>query len=244
MAGWVWLVVRGFKTSAGWGIAMLLVAPIAAIVAAVKDWHSWKKPFLLYWGSAGAQVVLLIVCTVALPMAFLASGGQAELAKAMEEAQRQAQNESAAADLSESHGEPAADETASDPAVLNEAPAGTVAQTGAPVAPAGSHALLDPTGRPASASVNDRASRPLTVKPAVDDATAVPPGYELVPVSAAASRAGSRVRLIDLDGRIHTGVLTGVESGVLQLSFDLGGGSVVTGFEPKEIKALQVAQAQ
>jgi hypothetical protein len=180
---------------------------------------------------------------VALPMAFLASGGQAELQKAMEQAQLQAQNESAAEGLSDSDADAAA-VSSSDQAGGNEAPAETVAQTGAPVAPAGSPALLDPTGRPASASVSERAPRPLTVKPAVEDATSLPPGFELVPVSAAASRAGSRVRLIDLEGRIHTGVLTGVENGVLQLSFDLGGGSVVTGFEPKEIKALQVAQAQ
>jgi len=87
-------VLSGIACLAGWGvarrsriprrapggaIAMLLVTPIAAIVAAVKDWQGLEAAFPLVLGSAGLQVVLLIVTMVALPMAFLASGGQAEL---------------------------------------------------------------------------------------------------------------------------------------------------------------------
>ncbi len=57
--GYIWLLVRAFKVSTGWGLGVMFLSPIAAIVFAVKHWESAKKPFALYLASLFLSVGLM-----------------------------------------------------------------------------------------------------------------------------------------------------------------------------------------
>jgi len=59
LVGYIWLVVVAFKRSVGWGIGVLLLSPISAIVFAVKYWQESKKPFLVFIGSMSASIAMM-----------------------------------------------------------------------------------------------------------------------------------------------------------------------------------------
>jgi len=59
--GFVWLVVVAFRHSALWGILVLLLSPITAIVFAIKNWEDSKRPFLVYAGSSVGSVLVVIM---------------------------------------------------------------------------------------------------------------------------------------------------------------------------------------
>lgn len=61
LGGSIWLLVRAFQTSLGWGLAVFFL-PFANIVFLIKHWVFAKKPFLL----SVAGVVLVIVGSVML----------------------------------------------------------------------------------------------------------------------------------------------------------------------------------
>jgi len=69
-AGFIWLVVVAFKRGTAWGVLVLLLSPIAAIVFAVKHWQESKTPFLVYIGSsaAGFVVVMIFIFSLGAPM--------------------------------------------------------------------------------------------------------------------------------------------------------------------------------
>ncbi|MCI0529779.1 MAG: hypothetical protein L0Y56_20240, partial [Nitrospira sp.] len=48
IVGYIWLVVRAFKTSTVWGLVVFLLSPLSAIIYALKYWDEAKKPFLVY----------------------------------------------------------------------------------------------------------------------------------------------------------------------------------------------------
>ena len=56
LGGGIWLLVKAFQTSVGWGLAVFFL-PFANIVFAVKHWEVAKKPFLL--SLAGAALIVL-----------------------------------------------------------------------------------------------------------------------------------------------------------------------------------------
>jgi len=247
-AGWVWLVVQGFRKSVGWGLLMFFLAPFAAVVAAIRDWPEWKRPFLLYYGSFVAQVVMIVVCTVV---------GAFGHTRATEADQAGASAADSVVDRAASRAADHARES------QDASPAPTPAPDAAPAegeaveathrarlpmeeipdhaepaaANAGEHGI-DPTGRPASASMTAHITDPAPA--AADPVTTVPDGYEEVAVSTASTRVGSRVRIVGRDGRIHRGTLTEVENGRLHVNFDVSGGSVAMDFATSEIQSLQV----
>ena len=47
----IWLVVRAFKRSVLWGLAVLFLSPISATVFGIKYWYEERKPFLAYVGT-------------------------------------------------------------------------------------------------------------------------------------------------------------------------------------------------
>ena len=59
LVGYIWLVAVAFKRSVGWGIGVLLLSPISAIIFAVKYWQESKKPFLIYIGSVSASIAMV-----------------------------------------------------------------------------------------------------------------------------------------------------------------------------------------
>ena len=59
--GFIWLVVVAFKESALWGILVLFLSPITALIFALKNWQEAKKPFLVYAGSWAGSILVLIM---------------------------------------------------------------------------------------------------------------------------------------------------------------------------------------
>jgi hypothetical protein len=56
----IWLVVRAFGKSAGWGLGVLLLSPVSAALFGLKYWDSEKKAFLLYLGTTCTSVGLAL----------------------------------------------------------------------------------------------------------------------------------------------------------------------------------------
>ncbi len=54
----IWLLVRAFKRNILWGLAVLLLSPITAIIYGILYWRDDKKPFLAYITSFTAAVGL------------------------------------------------------------------------------------------------------------------------------------------------------------------------------------------
>ena len=48
LVGFIWLVVRAFKTRVWWGLAVLFFSPITATIYGVRYWHAVKMPYLVY----------------------------------------------------------------------------------------------------------------------------------------------------------------------------------------------------
>lgn len=44
----IWLIVRAFRKNILWGIAVLLLSPISAVIFGIRYWRDEKQPFLLY----------------------------------------------------------------------------------------------------------------------------------------------------------------------------------------------------
>ena len=80
LGAYIWLVVVAFKRSVGWGIGVLLLSPISAIVFAVKYWQESKKPFLLYIGSVSASIAMVFAM-----FAFVGGSAVMSLANQMQE---------------------------------------------------------------------------------------------------------------------------------------------------------------
>jgi len=100
----------------------------------------------------------------------------------------------------------------------------------------------DPAGQPASASMSERVAGSQSAAPVVAPSLDVPPGFEEVAFDAAKGKVGSKVRVVTADGRVHPGTLTGVDGSSIQVTFDVGGGSVAMDFASTEIRSLQVAR--
>jgi hypothetical protein len=62
--GFVWLVVVAFKNSPMWGVLVLLLSPITAIIFAIKNWEESKKAFLVYIGAGAAWTAIFMMFVV------------------------------------------------------------------------------------------------------------------------------------------------------------------------------------
>ncbi len=56
----IWLTIRAFKISPGWGFAVLLLSPFSAAVFGVKHWKQQREPFLLYITTFTATFALCV----------------------------------------------------------------------------------------------------------------------------------------------------------------------------------------
>ncbi len=68
LGSFIWLVVIAFKQRVLWGVLVLLLSPIAAVVFGITCWRAAKKPFLAY-------LVSLVAGVGAAGYAFVALGG-------------------------------------------------------------------------------------------------------------------------------------------------------------------------
>lgn len=60
LAAYIWLLVVAFKQHVGWGLGVLFLSPIAAIIFAIKYWKESKVPFLAYMGCSTLGLAILI----------------------------------------------------------------------------------------------------------------------------------------------------------------------------------------
>ena len=61
----IWLVGRAFKKHVAWGIAVMLLSPVSAVIFAIKHWQDEKGPFLVYIATFITAITLgLYVFTV------------------------------------------------------------------------------------------------------------------------------------------------------------------------------------
>jgi hypothetical protein len=64
VVAFIWLIVRAFKKHFLWGISVLVLSPISAVIFGVRHWRDEKQPFLLYLGTFITSVGLgLLVFT-------------------------------------------------------------------------------------------------------------------------------------------------------------------------------------
>jgi hypothetical protein len=56
----IWLVGRAFKKHAAWGIAVLFLSPVSAVIFAIKHWQDEKGPFLVYIATFITTVTLVL----------------------------------------------------------------------------------------------------------------------------------------------------------------------------------------
>jgi len=76
----IWLVIRAFGKHAGWGIAVLLLSPVSAIVFGINYWKSDKLPFLAY--------ITTSLTAIALCLYLFTSWGGWDLVHAMRQVQQ------------------------------------------------------------------------------------------------------------------------------------------------------------
>jgi hypothetical protein len=54
----IWLAIRAFKRNILWGLAVLLLSPLGALVFGIRHWNDEKKPLSAYFTSFGTALVL------------------------------------------------------------------------------------------------------------------------------------------------------------------------------------------
>jgi hypothetical protein len=61
LGGYVWLVVRAFKTRIWWGFGVMLLSPVTAVIYSILHWQDAHKPFIVYAAPLSVSLALLLV---------------------------------------------------------------------------------------------------------------------------------------------------------------------------------------
>ncbi len=218
LVAWVWLVVVAFKRSVGWGIAVLLLSPIAPVVFAVKYWQESKKPFLICVGSVTASLAMVVVMLTFLGgfamtnMAKQISAGEvgeAEVATFMEELtpeERQELPQTRQAMRVEDVGE---GDTSTGPASSADAPA----------------------TQPIQRAVE-------TPEPDPVETASVRKQRDIVPLSDVAKHVGKMLRVVGEDGRTFRGRLVADDGDELIFEKSFSSGTMAVSWKKSEILSL------
>jgi hypothetical protein len=213
--GFVWLVVVAFRRSVGWGLAVLFLSPIAAVVLAIKHWRETRTPFLIYAGSMACAVLFFAAAAVVGIMAF---GGAAT--QVAQEASETAAAPSAVTFVVE----PESEDDALEPPV--ETTAGSAATAGQLVVDSDGEALTVASWSPRG----DRGSSSLDL--------GLPPMGDLSPGDAE-RLVGYEVRIVDNRGQTHVGTLEQVSGGKLVLTRHLSSGTFSYKLDSSSISSLR-----
>jgi hypothetical protein len=212
-AAYVWLLVVAFKESALWGVLVLLLSPITAIVFAIKYWDRAKKPFLVYVGSGAASLAIVF-------MMFVMVGGQ--MMQMAAEVQEGVSEELANA------------QPASEPIEEPSAPAMPVQ--------AEVHQPGDDGAEPEMVTVETTDAlpqEPQQQEPEPVAPTHVTRRGDRIPVSQIESHVGEKMRVAMTDDSDFVGRYLGRRDGQLEFEKTLGAGSFSVFVSSHEIASLQ-----
>jgi len=240
LVGFIWLCVVAFKRHPGWGLLVLFLSPITAIVFAIRHWHESKKPFLIYMGSLAASIALAVytVSTVGLQMKAMAEEAAAEMSAEMAaqplgvdvegQAQAPAQPQAAAAGALDPAEEAELRRAAESMREMNAPQGQEEGATGsAEAAPGAGHdSLAGLTGE---------------LPPAGNLSEMVPPGYHLVPVGKAGDYIGKNIRIVARDGKEITGRLADAGPQTLSVERLLSSGTITFELAAGEVETLLVS---
>jgi len=252
LVGFVWLCVVAFRRHVGWGLAVLFLSPIAAIVFAAKHWQSSRKPFLVYIGSCAMLVVLVVAAFTSLGgfqmmgMAARMSRGEelgqeeagrfvGDRMQRMEDSgmltpEQEAELQRMQAMYSEMQHEASESEASSDSIAPGSDPDSNVPDAG--------------SATPRSGTVRTTPSRPSDARSthgAVADVRLAPPGYKRVSLGEAIDYVGQTVRVMGKDGNEHRGRLAEVGRDMLLVERHLTGGIVRFELAREDVDSLLVA---
>jgi len=252
--GFVWLVRNAFRSGTGWGLAVLFLSPISAIVYAVKFWNESKKPFLVYCGGAAGGLVMMVMMFGALggfqavQMANAMSNGELDEAQAEEfingqidriesagmlDSQGQADLERIKSAMSEMTAEA---QDAADAEAVDEAPMTGDEVTDADAEPRGS--IADPELERAETEEALAAAMRVRTNAVVSENREVPSGP--VRVQDASRYVGERVLAVGTDGLEHRGRLASVDAGSIWLEQNFSGGTFQLELKRSQIRTLEI----
>lgn len=225
-AGFVWLVVVAFNRSALWGVLVLLLSPITAIVYAVKFWDESKKPFMVYMGSSLAATALFMATIAAIGGAVMK-----EAALQMDQLEQQAAQDPG------NSGAPDAPAPASmDPIqqALSRLEQEPTLSDGEPSPSALS--VLDihgaEGGEDSWALLDDDDTEPAPKKPR--------PRNGVVQLGEAKLYIGEHFEIVTKGGREYQGRLVHAEGGELRLSRGMMAGSFTIDLKQSDVKSLRI----
>ena len=242
LVGYVWLCVVAFKRHAAWGLLVLFLSPITAVVFAMKHWQESKKPFLVYMGSFVGCVALAVYAfsTVGLQMMALADQAATE-ASAQIAAEPTGTDDDTAEPRtpapSQAPGELAPEEEAE---MRREAEAMRELQTAEATEephPGGT----EPTVAPAPGKGETLADLSSDLPPAGHLSDMVPPGFHLVPVAKAGDYIGKNIRIVGKDGKEIEGRLTDAGPSGISVERTLSSGTITFDLAANEVKTLLVS---
>lgn len=230
---YIWLVVVAFKESAGWGLLVLFLSPITAIVFAIKFWQESKRPFLVYMGSGVASLGILVAM-------FSAMGGFAMMSMAQQMNQGDVSEEQVAVMIEQTM------DKWEDSGLLDEEE-----QQQLDVMRQELHNLREeaehetappPVEVPSIQADPDPAARQLRVVPpkAEPQAEAPPVRSGRISVKAATGHVGEFVRAVTRDEREHIGRIVRADGNSILLETHLSAGTFSYELTAREIDTLDL----
>lgn len=219
LAGFVWLLVVAFRHSVGWGLLVLFLSPITALIFAVKNWEESRRPFLLYVGSGAASLAVMFAA-----LAWFA--GSAAVAMSDSVAEMDAEAVMASTHAIEPGAEPpgAPDET-------NAAPAAATAGGLEPMPLVGTQdgSQAMPPSLATDVSEEERA--------ALHDLLE---GQEEISITEARQHVGELLRVTERGGLEHVGTLAEVTERSLVLERSIAYGSFSFEIPQRDITTIEI----
>jgi hypothetical protein len=242
--GFILLTIQAFRSSAAWGVLVLLLSPIAALVYAIRNWDEARRPFLVY-GCSFVGSCLCVVLALAAGVGAAVTSASAEMERAPLEHSMEPETASIAdrverpsPSLERDPALPAVEVALLDAAAVDR-PADERVESAEPAEPAEPLTVMA-DGPEAPADDRTRRTLARADAPADYDPDAVPAGYTVVSFNEAQGYVGRRVRVLDGDGTLHEGLLSHADGGRLTLERDLGGGTVSYELNSRDVRSVQV----
>ncbi len=239
LVGYIWLVVVAFKRSVGWGIGVLLLSPISAIVFAVKYWQESKKPFLVFIGSMSASIAMVFAM-----FAFLGGFAVMSMANKMSEGEVGTADVAALMEQQLDRIEESGNLDEEERAQLQQMKQMVAVQEGGEEAtPATANDSDQPPANPTPVQSRPeihRAPNPAgeTPEPENTEPTTGHKARDVVPMSEVGRHVGQLMRVVTADGRTFQGRLVAENGNELVFEKYLRSGMMTVPWDKSEIESL------